>query len=84
MIDDLCSDRTIIYTICGNTQIGWGKERKQAKGIVRALVNFFIVEKADSIELFWCNARQGAEGFYLAIGFQSLGLIDRAPRIKVY
>lgn len=65
MIDDLCSDRTIIYTICGNTQIGWGKERKQVKGIGRVLVNFFIEEKSEELEL----SKTGCRGILLGNRF---------------
>ncbi|MCY3410668.1 MAG: GNAT family N-acetyltransferase [Candidatus Heimdallarchaeota archaeon] len=55
----------------------------QRRGIGKKMVEFFINSKPD-IKYLWCNARQGAEGFYLTLGFESSGLIERMPGVKVH
>lgn len=56
----------------------------QGKGIGKALVQFFMESKKEEIEEIWCNAREGAEGFYFKLGFRSDGLFERGHGVQAY
>jgi GNAT superfamily N-acetyltransferase len=54
----------------------------QGRGYSSALLKTaFPLIKQNQCTLLWCNAREGAEGFYQKVGFSSFGELFELPQI---